>query len=252
MKGLLLIFLLSVCSLFWGQRLSTGFQIGVPVYFETKLPDNWVYPSQSYYIYYTANEKKDDQPIYNQYINGIQLGLNLNLDYKRHMLSLEMGGGFTTIALPLRYPAYINTVFGSNYSNFRVTRGFLNSNLIYSYKLLVRANSPFIEVGMQAITNTYKEGDRQDLDRSIAGGISLFVSDYEMNGILYNDINNYFNYVAGVGFTKGNSQFKLRYSNRMFAKEGDLPLASFQQFDFVFNQLLTFQKLRKGHKLFLE
>ena len=53
----------------YGQRFSAGGLLGTHAFFQTRLDDNFVIPQNSYYIYYTFNEDKDYQPIFNQYIN---------------------------------------------------------------------------------------------------------------------------------------------------------------------------------------
>ena len=83
------------------QRVSLGITAGVPAFHRIEFPDQYLNPQNSYLIYYTANGKKDGEPVWDQYVNGIMGGLNFNLDYKRWMLTVEVLGESVNMKVPM-------------------------------------------------------------------------------------------------------------------------------------------------------
>jgi hypothetical protein len=77
------------------------------------------------------------------------------------------------------------------------------------------------------------------------------MSDREMVGILYND-KDYKTYLAGLGYKRDNLYISIRYQKRFGGRESDYPMARYTQVDFVLSQTLNFQKLKKGHIIYVE
>ena len=125
MKRIVITYCFFACFLNVGiaQRLSTGFNLGFCGYHRTTLPDNFLFPPHSYFIYYTANEKKG-LPIHHQSFNGLFGGLNLSLDYKRWMLTAEFNFGNTTINIPTLYPSPLGELIENTWSTFVIKKNY--------------------------------------------------------------------------------------------------------------------------------
>jgi hypothetical protein len=233
------------------QRLSTGFTAGVLANQHISLPNNYLYPRNSYFIYYTGNEKKDGKPIYNKPISGFIVGLTINIDYKRLTFVTELNGALTTIKLPAYYPSGLGSIIGGNWSNFETKKSSLLINTLLNYKVTNRANGPFLQAGLQYSANQHKEV-RGTLDTDIADAVWLYISEYEMYGILYTNQQNWWNGIAGIGLKMNDHYYAIRYSQRILGKKEDYPLARYNQIDFMYSRVLNFQKLRKGYKIYLD
>lgn len=231
------------------QRLSTGFNLAFCGYHRTTLPDNFIFPPHSYFIYYTANEK-EGLPIHNQKFNGLFGGLNLSLDYKRWMLTAEINFGSTSIKIPTLYPSPLGELLDNNWSTFVINKSYISFPLLISYKLTRKANGPFLIGGAQYGLYSFKE-DNHDLDSDISDGVSLFLADTEMYGVIYNEWN-YASLIAGVGLKKNNNYYSVRYTQRLNIATEKFPMAKFFQFDVVWSKSLNFQKLKKGYHIYLE
>ncbi len=247
----LFIIIILLSSTFFGQRLSTGFSIGTVANQHIVLPNNFIYPQNSYFIYYTFNEKKDYQPIFNKPISGWIAGFNVNVDYKRFMLTTELMGATSTIKLPLLYPSGLGGLLDDNWSTFETNKLSLQLNVLGNIKLNSKANGPFLQVGSQFSINSFSEV-RGTLDTDISDAVWLYISDYEMYGILYTNKRTWMNGIVGVGYKVNDRYYTLRYTQRILGKPEDYPLAKISQFDLMVSQTLNFQKLKKGYKIYLD
>lgn len=234
----------------YGQRFTSGLSLGTNVFFQSRLADNFVISENSYYVYYTFNEKKDYEPIHDQYFNNIQAGFNVGVDYKRFALSTEFLFSSTGIRIPLLYPSYLGALTSEQWNTFEVRNNAFKTNLLLSVKLLSRANSPFLLGGMQYSMNSYSE-DQGELDSQVGLSIGLFTSKNELYGVVYNDHRNYFSWIGGIGIQIKNSSYSVRYTQRVFQAE-NRPSASFTQIELFYAYHLVFQKLRKGSKLYID
>jgi hypothetical protein len=239
-----------LCSICFAQRISTGITVSTPAFHRTTLPDNFLFPTNSYFIYYTANSDKDDDPIYDQYLNGFNGGVNVNVDYKRWMLTTEILGGQTTVRLPVLYRSDVGTLLEDNWSTLEVQNINLQVNILVSARLSARANGFFLQGGLQYANNSYNEKSKS-LDADISPGIRLWISDYEMYEILYTNNFNQFNAIAGLGYKYLDSYTSFRISQPISSRT-NRPLANYLRVDAVHARTLNFQKLRKGHKIYVE
>jgi hypothetical protein len=253
MKTILVTFFTSItcCCTFWSQRLSTGVSFGTIANQHIEFPNNYLFPSNSYFIYYTGNEKKDYKPIYNKPLSGWIAGLNINVDYKSLLLSTELNIATTSIDIPAIYPNDLGNLLGDSWSTFETNKLSFLLNVLANYKLTSKANGPFIQLGGQFSTNSFSEV-RGTLDTDISDAVWLFISEYEMYGIIYTNKRTWFNGLFGIGYKVNDRYYTLRYSQRMFGNLEDYPLAKFYQLDFMVSQTLNFQKLKKGYKIYLD
>jgi hypothetical protein len=249
-KIILILFLLATMQSVFAQRISTGFTLSTPILHTTTLPDNYLFPTNSYFIYYTGNDKKDDKPIYNQYFNGLSGGLNLNVDYKRWMLTTEVLGSQTNIRLPVLYLSYLGSLLEDNWSTMEVQNTSLQVNLLLNARLSTRSNGAFALVGFQFAQNSYKEKS-DDLEADISTALSLWISDYEMYEILYTNDINQLNSIIGLGFKYRDTYSSIRYTLPLTSSTTQ-PLANYFRLDATHSRTLNFQKLRKGHKIYVE
>jgi hypothetical protein len=233
------------------QRLSTGFIAGVVANQHIALPNNYLYPQNSYFIYYTGNEKKDGKPIFNKPFSGFLAGFTINIDYKRFTLVTELNGALTNITLPAYYPSGLGSIIGGNWSNFKTKKSSFLINTLLNYKITNKANGPFLQLGGQFSFNKHKEV-RGTIDTEISDAVWLFISDYEMYGITYTNKQSWFNVVAGLGFKINDHFYTLRYSQRIFGNKEEYPIAQFNQLELLYSRVLNFQKLRKGYKIYLD
>ena len=228
------------------QRISTGITLGVPAFHRTAFPDRYINPRNSYLIYYTANEKKDGDPVWDQYVNGIMAGLNFSVDYKRFMLTLEVLGESTTFKIPMKYPQPLSATLDEEWLTWKATRSSLVLPLLLSIKLTSKANGPFVLGGVSRYFHSFKESPDND-------GTALFTfkSDRELLGILYNE-HDFNNYIVGLGYKSKDVYVSLRFQKRMGGELNEYPLAKFTQINFVVARTLSFQKLKKGHIIYVE
>ncbi len=245
-----IIILLFLGNTVFSQRISTGFTLGLTVFQDVKFDDNFIFPQNSYFIYYTGNDEKDDLPEYRNWVSGASTGININVDYKRWMLTLEPKGTFQSIKIPVLYPTPLGNLLDGNWSTFKVAKTSWALPALVSFKLTSKANGPFIIGGLQYEFNFYSEKNKE-LDSNVSDGISVFISDKEMYGVLYNE-NNYYSYIVGVGL-----KVKDKYSSIRMVKRfgGDLnlyPEADYVQIEWVLSRTLNFQKLRKGHVIYTD
>ena len=249
-----ILLLISLCyQLSLAQRFSTGINISTIAFQRTTLPNNFIYSQNSYYVYYTANEDKDYEPVFNHYFNGFSGGININVDYKRFMLKYEFTMGFSNTKLKVLYPTpFLPDLIESDWSTFMMKRTAFQNNLILSTKLNKKTNGTFLLTGVQYTHDTYQEADKFDLDHDISGGIYLFISDNELYGTLYNNTNGYFKGIIGLGIKRDNNYYSARYLKRMFSAEADYPLARYHQFEISYTRTLTFQNLSKGYAIYIE
>ncbi|MBR9859846.1 hypothetical protein GYB22_03685 [bacterium] len=233
------------------QRITTGIQIGLNAFHQTEFQSNYLYSQNSYYIYYTGNSDKDDKPIYNQFFNGFHTGFNINVDYKRFMLTSEFTVMRNTIRTPVYFPTYLGGILEDDWSTYETINSSLNTALLLSVKFFSRANSPFLQFGAQYSVNRYNE--RQDnLDSEISNGISLFISENEMYGFLYTDDTKYWNAILALGLKNKDRYTSLRYSYRIPEAGAVMPSANLLKLELVHVRTLNFQRLRKGYKIYLE
>ena len=231
------------------QRISTGFNFSTTVFHKTTLPDYYIFPEHSYFIYYTINDKSY-LPEHNQALNGISLGLNLNVDYKRFMLISEFNLGYTSIKLPVLYPTQLGADLDEQWSSFHFTKLSFNIPVLLSYKLSRKANGLFLVGGIQYSFLSWTE-DNSFGDLDISSGISLFLSDTEMYGVLYNEFN-YASVILGAGYKRKNNSYSIRYSQRFGGNLSEYPLARYFQLDLNYSKTLNFQRLKKGYHLYLD
>lgn len=234
----------------YAQRISTGITIGSPAIHRTTLPDNYLFPTNSYFIYYTANSDKEDKPVFDQYFNGLNGGVNINLDYKRWMLSTEFLAGQTTIRLPILYLSYLGTALEDNWSTMEVVNTQFQANLLLNVRLNTKGNGAFCQGGMQFARNNYNEKS-DGLDANISSSISLWISDYEMYKTLYSNNLNKINTLIGLGYKYNDTYTSLRYTHQL-SNDTNNPLAKYFRIDAVHARTLNFQKLKKGHKIYVE
>jgi len=231
------------------QRISFGFNGAFTAFQRTTLPDNFIFPEHSYFIYYTANEK-DDLPVHDQKFSGYSVGLNLNVDYKRFIFISEFTLGTNTIKIPVLFPSPISeSVDGDSWSTFKITKNYFNLPLLISYKLNRKANGPFLIGGMQYSFCSFSEADF--LDTELTSGISIFLSDTEMYNVLYNEWN-YGSMILGAGLKKDNSFYSVRFSQRIGKDLSKYPLARYFQIDLQYSKTLNFQRLKKGYHIYLD
>ena len=166
------------------------------------------------------------------------------------MLSTEFLFSSTNIRIPLLYPSSLGAMLDDQWSTFEVNNFAFNSNLLLSVKLLSRANSPFLLGGIQYSLNSYSE-DQGTLNSDVSTSLSIFISDNELYGTLYNDNTRYFNLILGFGIQKENNSYSFRYIHRL-SKEEYLPSARFTRVEVVYSFNLVFQKLRKGPKIYID
>jgi hypothetical protein len=229
------------------QRFSTGYLISAIGYQNLKYADKFIFSPNSYMIYYAGNEKRDFEPSYAQYLNGIGLGLNFNIDYKRYMLSLELQGGATTIKTSLIAPNELNnTVYETNTIDFKIEQVYTSIALLGSYKLSSKANGLFLQLGSNVSFNRFEE------KKDFSNIISFNLSPYELYGTLYSNQNIFFNGLAGLGWKWDNSYLSARFIKRLKKNNDEYPTATIYQIQAVYARTLSFQKLRKGYNIYLE
>ena len=251
MKKLLTAGLLLTGLTLQAQRLSLGFTLSTPAYHRLELPDQFIFPQHSYFIYYVGNPKKDHKPVRERTLNGFSYGLNLGVDYKRFMFTLEVQNAFTTIKLPAHYRSPLGELLEDSWSTFNVKSSAMVVPMIVSCRLNRKANGPFILGGLQyTFFNTYNEPN-DGLNSEISGGINLFIADTEMYDVLYNEFS-YWSYVAGIGYKRNDSYWSIRCHQRLNNKPEEMPLARYFQADLVYTRTLNFQKLRKGHIIYTD
>ena len=243
-------FLLLVSSVN-AQRVSTGVILGTNAFFQTKLPSNYLFPENSYYIYYTANNSDEKRPIHNQYFNGFNAGLKVSIDYKRFNFWSEITASTVNIDIPVFYPTYLGILLEDAWSTMKVDKSSLNFNQLLTIKLTDKANGPYVLAGMQYAISNFSE-EQLTLNSDISSGNSLFLSRNEMYGILYTNTDDYWNLILGAGYKLNERYFGVRLIRQITTNEADLPLARYRHVQVVFSQMLNFQKLRKGYKIYLE
>lgn len=237
----------------YAQRFSTGINFSTIAYQKTSLPDNFIYSQNSYYVYYTANEKKDNEPVFNQFFNGLSGGLNANVDYKRFMLKYEFSFGYSNIKIPVLYPTpFLPDLVESDWSTFVLKRSAFKHNLLISTKINNKTDGAYLLTGLQYTFDYYKEQDKFNLDADISSGIYLYISNNELYGTLYNNNNSYFKGIIGLGIKRKNNYYSIRYLKRVFGQNDNYPLANYQQIEMTFTKTLTFQNLRRGYAIYIE
>lgn len=244
---LVLLFLTSLGHVFLAQRFSTGVMLTAIGYHNLKFEDRFVFSPHSYVIYYAGNEKRDFEPSYGQTFNGFGVGLNFNVDYKRYMLSLELLGGENTIKTSFIAPTELNNnVYEKNTIEFEISKRYTSIGILGLYKLSTKANGLFVQLGCNV---SFTEIDENTEFKNV---ITFMISPYEMYGTLYTNQYIYLNGVAGLGWKWNNSYLSGRFSQRIQSANFEHPSASIFQIDVVYSRTLSFQKLRKGYKIYLE
>ncbi len=232
-----------------GQRFSTGVVLSTSAYFNTELPDNYIYSPNSYSIYYSANEKRDFRPSFGQSCNVFIGGLSFNIDYKRVMLGMELGGGFRSIKIPALYPVPLNDITDkSSVIPFTVLNSFSTVGLVLTTRLNAQVNGPFLQVGMATSFNVYREKYGDDLTPLIQTNLS----DNELVNTVYTEQFLHYHLLTGLGWKWNNNYVSLRNNARFLGKQTDYPLARFIELNLVYTRLLTFQKLKRGYHLYME
>lgn len=243
----LLMLLISFSHLVIAQRFSTGVMLTAIGYHNLKFDDRFVFSPHSYMIYYAGNEKRDFEPSYGQTFNGVGVGLNFNVDYKRYMLSLELLGGASTMKANLIAPSGLtDLVYGTNTVDFKITESYTSIGLLGSYKLSAKANGVFIQLGTSLSFNQFKE------EKDVSNSITFNLSPYELYGTLYTNENIYVKGLAGVGWKWKDNNLSARFSQKIPRANADYPSAKTYQIDMVFSRVLSFQKLKKGYKIYLD
>jgi hypothetical protein len=233
------------------QRISTGAIIGTNGFFQTRLPSNYLFPENSYYVYYTANDGEEKLPIHNQYANGFNGGIKVGLDYKRFNFWSEITGSNVNINVPVLYPTDLGILLEDAWSTMQVDKYSINFNQLLTVKLTDKANGPYALVGMQYAASRFSE-EQLTLNSDISSGNSLFLSRNEMYGILYTNRDNYWNAILGAGYKHNERYWGVRYIQQLTTDAEALPLARYYQVQVVVSQMLNFQKLKKGHKIYIE
>jgi hypothetical protein len=242
-------FFLSLKGYVAGQRFSTGVVLSTSGYFNTELPENYIYSPNSYLIYYSANEKRDFRPSFGQTCNVWTGGLSFNIDYKRVMLGMELGGGIRSINIPALYPVPLNDVTDkSSVIPFTVLNSFSSVGLILTTRLNAQVNGPFLQLGMSTSFNVYREKYGDDLSPLI----NTNLSDNELVNTIYTEQFLHYHLITGLGWKLNNNYISLRNNVRFLGKQSDYPLARFFELNAVYTRLLTFQKLKRGYHLYLE
>ena len=243
----LLLFFAQFMNITYSQRFSTGVTCSLIGYQNLKYEDQFVFSPNSYMIYYAGNEKRNYKPAYGQSLNGIGLGFNFNIDYKRYMLNLEFLGGTKTIKTSLIAPSGLNDlVYGTNTVDFKIAQIYTSIGLLGFYKLSTKANGLFIQLGMNVSFNKFEE------EKDMSTIITFNLSPNEMYGALYTNNYTYFNGLAGLGWKWNDTYLSARFSKSLFTNTIDSPSATFYQLDLVLSKLLNFQKMKKGYIIFLE
>lgn len=255
LKNILIISFFIICHSVYGQRFSTGIVLGLDGVNRVTLPDNFIFSQNSYHIYYTSNEDKDGEPVYDKYFNGASIALSGSLDYKRYMLTTEVGLGVSTIEIPVLYPSELGSILDQQVSNFRTTRRSFLFNLIMNIRLSRKANGIYLQFGTQYSYNTYNEKnqitDESVTSSNISPALSLFLSENELYGTLYNNNPHYVRAIGGLGYKKDDWYLGLRYYKRL-AQNERLPLARYHQIEVTLSKMISFQKLRKGYHIYME
>ncbi len=244
---LVLLFLTSFSNVFLAQRFSTGVMLTTIGYHNLKFADQFVFSPHSYMIYYAGNEKRDFEPSYGQTFNGVGLGLNFNVDYKRYMLSLEILGGTSSIKANLIAPSGLtDLVYETNTVDFTISQLYTSIGLLGSYKLSAKANGVFIQLGTNLTFDQIQE------EKDVNNSITFNLSPYELYGTLYTNENIYFKGIAGMGWRWNDNNLSARFSQKIRGANTDFPSATIYQIDIVFSRILSFQKMRKGYKIYLD
>ena len=66
------------------------------------------------------------------------------------------------------------------------------------------------------------------------------------------DENIYFKGIAGMGWRWNDNNLSARFSQKIRGANTDYPSATIYQIDIVFSRILSFQKMRKGYKIYLD
>ena len=244
---LVLMLLTSFSHVMVAQRFSTGVMLTAIGYHNLKFEDRFVFSPHSYMIYYAGNEKRDYEPSYGQTFNGVGMGLNFNVDYKRYMLSLEIQGGTSSVKANLIAPSGLTAfVYGTNTVNFKVSTLYTSIGLLGSYKLSAKANGVFIQLGTNLSFNQFEE------EKDVSNSITFNLSPYELYGTLYTNENIYVKGLAGIGWRWKDNNLSARFSQKIPRANADYPSAKTYQIDMVFSRVLSFQKMRKGYKIYLD
>ncbi len=244
---LVLLFLTSFSNVFLAQRFSTGVMLTTIGYHNLKFADQFVFSPHSYMIYYAGNEKRDFEPSYGQTFNGVGIGLNFNVDYKRYMLSLELMAGANSIKTRFIAPTELNeNVYGKNTIEFEISKKYTSIGIIGLYKLSTKANGLFVQLGCNVSFTEMEE------ETDFGNFINFGISPYEMYGTLYTNQFIYLNGAAGLGWKLNNSYLSGRFSKRIQNDNFEHPSASIYQIDLVYSKIFSFQKMRKGYKIYLD
>ncbi len=241
---LLLLFIAQLSA----QRLSLGYNLQTIAFHNTTLADPYIFPKSSYFIYYAGNNKKDGKPIHNQYFNGLTAGINVNIDYKRFMFTTEWLIGSHKIKVPVYYPSSLGSSLDDDHFDFTVSQRYVSLGLIGLVKLTTKANGPFVNTGIEFSKNAFTELQGEEYPFLM----TLYGTQQEMYGTLYNEQSVYKKFILGIGMKKNDRYVSIRYSQRFLATQNQLPSARMYQVDFVLAKMLNFQKLRKGYKIYLE
>ncbi|MDH5397914.1 MAG: hypothetical protein OEX02_07200 [Cyclobacteriaceae bacterium] len=232
------------------QRLSGGVTLATHALQNFRLADNYVFPPHSYFVYYTENEKKDEKPVFNQYMKGLMFGINVNLEYKRFLLTSEIRTISTTFTLPLMYPTPLGSLLSDNWSYFRVVKSGVQLPVLLTVKLTDKANGLYVVLGGQYEWVSYNE-PRFSLSDDYSSGILLYLAKSELYGVMYNE-HDYFSYIAGLGLKNKNKYTSLRLVKRFGGNKALYPQARFYSVELARTVILNFQKLKKGHVIYIE
>lgn len=234
------------------QRFSVGYRIGTGILKRVDLKSNVILPENSWFTFYTENEKKDDEPVFDYWGSDYHAGLSFQLDYRAFSLFFDpmVDGGSQKV--PLFYYTRLGALLDQNWTTLIVRRSSFKLPLYLSYKFLKSANGPFILGGLRYSMDSYAEPAKYNLDAfgGINPGVVLYISDYELYNIMY-DEHNYWEYMFGFGWKGNNSWLSVRFNNRLPWTAHDIQ-ADIWNIEWTFSQYLNFQKLKKGHKLYIE
>jgi hypothetical protein len=230
----------------FSQRFSAGYHYGFSAMHRTILPGNYIFPPYSYFIYHTANSKKDGAPIWDNSLNGYALGFNFNLDYKRFTLTSELTIGQRKTKIPLTYPMIAAT---EQTSTFRTTEIYFSTPLLLTYKVTRKANGPFIMAGVKYnfITTTEENSFTDDMDLAL----QPYLTDVELYGVIWNEWN-YPSFIVGAGIERFNNYISIRLSRRFGGELWKYPTARFFTVDLQVSKSVSFQSLKKGYHIFID
>jgi hypothetical protein len=251
MKYILLFSYIFNVLLINAQRISTGLNLGTPLFHKTNLNDNFLFPKNSYFIYYTANSDKENKPVWDQYVNGYSVGGNLNVDYKRHMLSLEVLFSSLTYRIPVLYRSYVGALLDQNWSTLETVKQSMNYNVVYNFKFLTTANGFMGQIGGQYAYTTYFENNKK-LESSVSPAINLWLSNNEFYEILYKQNPHHLGVILGLGYKYNNQFLSMRHTIPIYYNITDKPQASFFSIEALYAITLNFQKVKKGHKIYVQ